>query len=202
MNTSLSCTQQQFQHLHVALQRFVLQVVYEHFHGSTEDLSFDHLEYVRHFLLNSKTGKTIRFGTNIALHNIYHTITFQPAKTEKKQPSSTKQLLIPGKTVWNRFTIITKINGEGQCTIAYDHPKKLFVRLWKPGDTFIPLGMRGKKKVQDFFTDTKIPQQQRQELPIIVDEEDTIIAVYNLRIDDRVKVNPHTKQTLTLTISP
>ena len=29
-------------------------------------------------------------------------------------------------------------------------------RNWRDGDWFVPFGMRGKKKVSDFFTDLKV----------------------------------------------
>lgn len=199
-----SCTKKQFEHLPIVLQRFVLQVIYEHFHGSTEDLSFDHLEHVRNFILQSTTGKKQFFGKESIIQNTYDRVTFQSAREQKNIPqeSSKMALAIPGKTIWNTFTITAQNKGKGQLTIAYDKPKILFVRPWKKGDVFTPLGMQGRKKIQDFFTDEKIPKQQRESLPIIVDEHDNIIAVYNLRIDDTVKVTAMTKKTLTLSMAP
>jgi tRNA(Ile)-lysidine synthase len=201
---SFFCTKKQFEHLPIVLQRFVLQVVYEHFHGSTEDLSFDHLEHVRNFILRSTTGKKQVFGKHCMIQNSYATMTFQSVGTHKnitKEPSKT-QLVIPGKTIWNGFTLTAQTRGKGQLQMAYASHQKLFVRSWRKGDLFTPLGMRGRKKLQDFFTDEKIPKQQRESLPLIVDEHDNIIAVYNLRIDDTVKITATTKKTLTLSIVP
>ena len=39
---------------------------------------------------------------------------------------------------------------------------KLVVREWQKGDKFIPLGMKGFKKVSDFLTDKKIPVRERK----------------------------------------
>ena len=58
--------------------------------------------------------------------------------------------------------------------------------------------MRGRKKLQDFFTDEKINQYDRRILPIVVDKNDTVVAIANLRIDDRFKLTENTSRVLTL----
>ncbi len=42
------------------------------------------------------------------------------------------------------------------------------VRGRRPGDRFQPSGMAGTKKLQDFFTDTKVPRSQRDSIPLLV----------------------------------
>ena len=46
----------------------------------------------------------------------------------------------------------------------------LLVRARRPGDRFQPLGMRGGKKLQDFFTDSKVPRSWRDSVPLLVSE--------------------------------
>jgi len=200
---SFSCTKKHFEHLALVPQRFVLQVVYEQFHGSTEDLSFEHLEHVRHFILTSMTGKKQDFGKQCIIQNSYNTIVFQAKEKKREAPTLSKvQLTIPGKTIWNGYTITAQFQNHSALCMDYDRTKKLFVRSWKDGDVFTPLGMKGRKKLQDFFTDEKIPQQKREQIPLIVDRQDNIIAVYNLRIDDTVKVTDTTKKILYFSIVP
>jgi tRNA(Ile)-lysidine synthase len=45
---------------------------------------------------------------------------------------------------------------------------KLTMRNFRPGDRFQPLGMRGHKKVKDFFIEKKIPLPVRASLPFLV----------------------------------
>lgn len=73
----------------------------------------------------------------------------------------------------------------------------LTVRSWKPGDWFMPLGMHGRKKLSDFFTDEKIPHERRRRIPI-VESGGSIVWVCGLRIDDRAKVTPETKRWVEL----
>ena len=42
------------------------------------------------------------------------------------------------------------------------------IRTRRPGDRLQPLGMTGTKKLQDFFTDAKVPRQQRDRIPLLV----------------------------------
>ena len=44
------------------------------------------------------------------------------------------------------------------------------VRTRRPGDRFQPSGMTGTKKLQDFFTDAKVPREQRDNVPLLVCE--------------------------------
>ena len=44
------------------------------------------------------------------------------------------------------------------------------LRTRRPGDRFQPSGMAGTKKLQDFFTDAKIPREQRDRIPLLVSQ--------------------------------
>lgn len=70
----------------------------------------------------------------------------------------------------------------GKWTIKSKYGKELYVRQWKEGDKFQPKGMKGTKKVQNLFVDKKVPKSKRHEMPIIVNENDDIMAVGKLRV--------------------
>lgn len=63
------------------------------------------------------------------------------------------------------------------------------IRSFKPGDRFQPSGMKGTKKLQDFFTDLKIPREKRHTIPVYTTQNDVIIAV-GTRLDERFRVTP------------
>ncbi len=63
----------------------------------------------------------------------------------------------------------------------------LYVRSWKDGDFFVPLGMKHRKKVSDFFVDLKISRAEKRRIPI-VESEGNIVWVAGCRIDDRFKI--------------
>lgn len=44
----------------------------------------------------------------------------------------------------------------------------LHLRAWRAGDRFQPLGLRGRKKLQDFFVDAKVPREARSRVPLLL----------------------------------
>lgn len=73
----------------------------------------------------------------------------------------------------------------------------LLVRTWRRGDRFRPLGMRHEKKVQDYFTDAKVPRELRGQLPLVFNQ-DHLLWIAGLRIDDRVRLTERTRRILVL----
>ena len=80
-------------------------------------------------------------------------------------------------------------------------------RRWRQGDWLVPLGMRGKKKVSDLFTDLKFNILDKESAVILVDtrteglaEQQHIASLLGHRIDDRYKVTPSTQTILRITL--
>lgn len=73
--------------------------------------------------------------------------------------------------------------------------RELIVRFWEPGDRFVPLGMRGRKKLQDFFVDAKVPHDRRWTVPLVV-AGGQIAWVVGFRVDERFKVTDATRRIL------
>jgi tRNA(Ile)-lysidine synthase len=95
-------------------------------------------------------------------------------------------------------------------TVIIDAAKLKFpfvLRKWRSGDWMIPLGMKGKKKISDLFTDLKYGHTQKECAVILVDmtgdfaEQQHVAGVAGVRIDDRYKVTENTETILRITIS-
>ena len=52
--------------------------------------------------------------------------------------------------------------------------KTLLVRTRRPGDRIQPLGLDGSKTLQDLFVDAKVPAAQRDQLPLLVVEDEVV----------------------------
>ncbi len=68
----------------------------------------------------------------------------------------------------------------------------LVCRGWREADRFRPLGMKGFKKLSDFFKDMKMERLDKLSQPVICDGEN-IVCLPGLRIDDRYKIKTSTK---------
>jgi tRNA(Ile)-lysidine synthase len=64
----------------------------------------------------------------------------------------------------------------------------LSVRNRRPGDRFTPVGLDGRKKLQDFFVDRKVARRDRDAVPIVVDAADRIVWVAGHGIDEAFRV--------------
>lgn len=71
----------------------------------------------------------------------------------------------------------------------------LEVSYRRDGDGFIPLGMRGRKKVKDYFIDKKISVIERDKVPIVRDRNKIVWLAGHI-IDNRVKITNETKNVL------
>lgn len=71
----------------------------------------------------------------------------------------------------------------------------LTVRAPLPGDYFVPFGMLGRKKLQDYFTDTKVSSTARQSTPVFADATGAIVAVFD-RASELYKVTKSTSNIL------
>ena len=74
----------------------------------------------------------------------------------------------------------------------------LRLRRWREGDTFIPFGMAGRKKVGDYLTDQKVPIVERKRQFVLVSGED-IVWVVGRRTDERFRVGTNTENILKVT---
>ena len=74
----------------------------------------------------------------------------------------------------------------------------LAVRNRRPGDRFRPVGLAGRKKLQDFFVDRKVARHRRDRVPLVVDDADRIVWVAGYGIDEAFRVTDPAQAVLIL----
>ena len=74
--------------------------------------------------------------------------------------------------------------------VKLNFPLKL--RKWQEGDAFYPIGMKGRKKVSDYFIDNKFSLTDKENAWLLVSGND-IIWLLGHRMDDRYKIKKETK---------
>jgi tRNA(Ile)-lysidine synthase len=95
----------------------------------------------------------------------------------------------------DRFTIPNERHSA-----CFDYEKIVFpltIRKPKTGDTFIPLGMKGRKKLSDFFIDQKFTQIKKENTWLLCSEGE-IIWIINHRISDTHKITQDTRKALVI----
>ena len=78
----------------------------------------------------------------------------------------------------------------------------LTVRSWHPGDALRPLGLGGRKKVQDLFVDGKVERSVRHLVPIVTDATAGIVWVVGHTVADGIKITSSTEGMLRLRARP
>jgi len=79
-------------------------------------------------------------------------------------------------------------------------PSLLYIRNWKDGDSFQPLGMQGTVKISDFLTNQKISFLERSKILVLCSKND-IIWVIGKRISEKYKIKEDTKRFLKIELN-
>lgn len=75
----------------------------------------------------------------------------------------------------------------------------LEIRRWQQGDWFVPFGMKGRKKLSDYFSDNKFSLFDKENAWILTSGED-IIWLIGHRSDNRYKVTASTRNILKINL--
>lgn len=111
---------------------------------------------------------------------------------------------LPMEFTWGgeRFNVYCSTDttfSKGEKKVRIDEALVSFpikVRSWEHGDYFVPLGLKGKKKVSDFLIDQKVPLDEKDKVPLFVNSNNDILWVAPFRIDERYKISGKTKKVI------
>ena len=76
-------------------------------------------------------------------------------------------------------------------------PKNAVVRTRQDGDMFEKFG-GGTKKLNDYFIDLKIPQLERDQIPLLAIGNE-VLAIFGVAISNKIKVDETTKNIMKFT---
>ncbi len=157
-------------------------------------------------LLNAEPGRRVESST----HTLYKDREFLILTSKKVKDDTeilisenTKSIASPIKLKVETFGYISDLKIEKDPDIALlDYNKLQFplkLRIWQPGDKFIPFGMSGFKKISDFLVDIKVPMHQKNNVYVIVSGDD-IVWVVGYRIDNRFRIHEQTQNIIKLSL--
>lgn len=73
---------------------------------------------------------------------------------------------------------------------------RIVLRHWQPGDRFQPIGMAAPLKLQDWFTNLKVPREMRHRLVVAAAANGELFWVEGQRISERFKLSANTTRSL------
>lgn len=76
----------------------------------------------------------------------------------------------------------------------------LVLRTWQEGDWFVPFGMKGRKKLSDYFSDHKFSRIQKEQTWLLCSGND-IVWIVGERSDNRFRIDERTKSVLIVNFS-
>lgn len=194
---------------HPAIQFHIMRTMYLMMKGSLKRLTNGHIKRIYNLLSRDRSNAKISLPGRLMFVVEDKALSIQ--KEYPKIETSFYSIEIPGPGIYKLWDLpllleVSILEG-GNLKILKDKDKAfldleklsfpLKVRTYLPGDWFIPLGMEGKKKLQDFFVDLKIPRNERKRIPVVL-SRDRIVWVAGLRIDHTVRVTEKTQNTLLL----
>ncbi len=117
----------------------------------------------------------------------------------KTRPPSSGTLHVPGSVYLPEAGVtITAERRDGGVEVSKDGAHgclqadsvdlPLTVRMRQPGDRFRPLGAPGRRKLQDVLVDRKVPRNERDRVPVVVDARGRLVWVAGVALADECRV--------------
>ena len=99
-------------------------------------------------------------------------------------PPAPVSLPVPGSVLFGDWRVEARAGSGGLDPAALG--RSVTVRSWRAGDRMRPAGLGGSKKLQDLFTDRKVPREERALVPV-VESGGEIAWVAGVAADERFR---------------
>ena len=196
--------------LPLAIQRRLLKELLENFSSQKNGIVFLHINSISKLLQSLESGRKICLPYGIEARREYENLILERARVCTKQPEYAYQIKIPGSVYLKERNLTIRLSVINKDKIEFNVKNKdcfdldkiklpLVLRNRREGDWFQPLGMSGRQKLKSFFIDHKVPQQKRNEMMLLADQQ-SVIWIENMHLNEQVKITPETVNVLELEI--
>ncbi len=206
---------------HPSLARRAILLAIEKIRGERTDIYSTHVEDVLDLIRTDNRSGSLSLPGGAIVRKRYGVVEFTLSSmlASLKVPKYKKTIAVPGFTVvpYTSSVIVADVfpieelgdrHKSGDRSVAYmDYDvvrDGLAVRNRRDGDRFRPLGMKGTKKLKEFFIDNKIKQEIRDKIPLVVygRDREQIAWIGELRLAESVKITRKTRNVLRLSLEP
>lgn len=191
-----------YRNIDKSLRFSLLRLAIEKITGSLKNISSIHIVSADDFLLSDAASGEVELPQGTVMVKGYDI--FLVTKKSELEREFSYTIQTAGKWSFPEFEVelsILKTDtlDENDESVAYFDLETvkfpLQVRNFNPGDRFSPLGMTTSKKLQDYFTDIKLPQFLRSRVPIFICSGE-IMWLGGIRLDNRFKITDKNKEVL------
>jgi tRNA(Ile)-lysidine synthase len=205
---SIGINTERLKQLHPAMQKRLLRKAVEGIVSSLNGFEYKHFQGIIE-LFDKGTGAAIELPKDLKAY-----ISYENLIISKKIENTDKKCYYKLKYDYDNF--IDKINEilrvkiinikelsavpKSFNTVYIDFDKiknELVVRSREQGDVFSPIGMRGSKKLKDYFIDKKIPKEKRDQVMLLADG-DEIVWILGSIISEKYKITSDTQKVIVL----
>ena len=186
-----------FKKLHNYIKYTLIREAIGRINENLLNIDFDHAHYALELLNSDKVSGEINLPGDIIITKSYDNF----AVTHKSKINPKYSYWVNSFGEHEREHLSFTVNKEKVTkldlgkNIALISPKKFMfpveIRNFRPGDRFVPFGMRGEKKLKDFFIDEKVPRYLRKLYPLFIINGE-IAWVGGLRMSEKFKVHGKT----------
>ena len=206
--------------LDIGLKRNMIRRAIQHILPSLRDIDFECVERALEFLERPSRSQRIHLLTDLWLEKTGDELVIHKSNAKgwygdwlSIDASAPMTLPLTGEVLLNdhRKIKIETFQTDQPLSVVLDDPNQawfdaeklaqpLTMRVFKPGDLFLPIGMNGHHiKCSDFFINQHVPAAARKKYPLVL-SGDHIIWVPALRAAETGKVDAQTRTILHLQV--
>lgn len=188
----------------LSLKRRLIKHLYQLARPESQGLTFNQIEELLALSQKEAGYKTMALPQKVTAAKSYQCLYFveNTAAADTKgfcyHWSINEALFIPqlGMLFNSRFAETPMAYSNDFRTVVLDGEKlmgkNLTIRNRRAGDRFQPLGMKGQKKLKEYFIDRKIPQRLRGSIPLVF-ADDQLVWIVGYGVSEAFRVKKETK---------
>lgn len=146
-------------------------------------------------LLKGQTGKQLISKDGWRIIKDRNMLLIQPKENLEETPFQ----LIREELIYTKDFVIPREKNIACFDADKLEDTEFTIRKWRKGDTFVPFGMKGQKKISDYLTDRKLSLIQKERQYVLC-QRDKIIWVIGERTDNRYRIDDKTKRVIIITM--
>ena len=168
---------------HPFLQKNLLYKYLNNYYNNLPNIIKEkHIKDILNLINNQKPNLTINLPLNNIAIKTYNELTIKKEKTSNNNYKiELKDINKIGNIIIKKIDNTSK-DGNDICRINSNNIElPLYIRNRLPGDYIETKGLNGKKKIKEIFIEKKVPKHLRDTYPILVDNNNQIIWLPNLK---------------------